>query len=103
MLNESSATLKTRPQKLLHHLMSLNIINTTTAQKTLKQYIDILRNEKDKFLIFVASKRIDEFFFNIVSLKSDSKEFESVLKLIRTLSHEQACVKRGFSIITLCY
>ena len=66
MLNESSATVNTKLQKLLHHFISLNIINTTTAQKTLKQYMDILRNEKEKLFSFEASQKLDEFFFSIV-------------------------------------
>ena len=98
MLNKSSATLKTKLQKLLHHLISLKIISTTTAQETLKKYMDILRNEEEKFLSFKASQRLDEFFFSIVSLESVSKELASALKLILTLSHGQACVERGFSI-----
>ena len=98
MLNKSSATLKTKLQKLLHHLISLKIINTTTAQETLKKYMDILRNEEEKFLSFKASQRLDEFFFSIVSLENVSKEFTFVFKLILTLSHGQACVERGFSI-----
>ena len=87
MLNESSATLKTKLQKLLYHWIPVNIINTTTAPKSLKQYMDILRNGKEKFLSFEASQRLDEFFFFTVSPQSDFKEFACLLKLILTLSH----------------
>ena len=60
--------------------------------------MDILRNEKEKFLSFEVSQRLDEFIFSVVSLQSNSKKFISVLKLILTLRHGQAYVERGFSI-----
>lgn len=60
--------------------------------------MDILRNEKQKFRSFETSQRLDEFFFSIVSLQGDTKGFASILRLILTLSHGQACVERGFSI-----
>ena len=37
-------------------------------------------------------------FFLTMSLQSDSEEFASVLKLIMTLSHSQACIYKRFSI-----
>ena len=77
MLNESSATLETKVQKLL--LISLNIINTTTAQKTLKQYMNILRNEKERFLSFEASQRLEKFFFPLYHYKAILKSLHLFL------------------------
>ena len=79
---------------MVHHLISLNIINTTTAQKTLKQYMDILRNKKREVLVLKLVKGFMNFSFPFYHYKV----FASVLKLILTLSHSQACIKRGFSI-----
>ena len=61
--------------------------------------MDILANERERFISFEVSQRLDEFFFSIVSQQSYSKEFVFFgFELILTISHGQACLDTGLNI-----
>ena len=63
--------------------------------------MDILRNEKEKFLSFEASQRLDEFFFSIVSLQSDSKEFDLFLHRFWHLVTVKLALREGLALKTV--
>lgn len=83
-------------------MVALKYINTTIAERSLAQYLSIVKEDLKKNLdIFKkfdpSKKRLDDFFFHDLPT-SIPAELSSILKLVFTLSHGQASVERGFSV-----
>ena len=100
--NDSTDSLQCKIKALLSHLMKLNVLSPSSCNKTVTQYIELLKNElklfNGKFRSFDRKvSRLDDFFFATVGIQN-YKELSYVLKIILILSHGQASVERSFSV-----
>ena len=82
--------------------MKLNILAPNHCDNALTQFLEFLQSESksDLFRLKPCNRkehRLDELFFHCLGIQK-YKDLSYVVKIILTLSHGQASVKRGFSI-----
>ena len=98
LFNENASVLQNKLKRLLTHLMKLKILTTVQCDKITEQFINFNDSElklyAQKFRYF---KDLDEFYFNDIDLQS-FKELSFFLKIILTLSHDQASAERSFNV-----
>ena len=90
-------------RKLLHHLMSLNIISAPKCSKIVQQLISSHKSAKsiaDKVTqISRSNDSLDSFYFSFFpNLNQSHPDLSFILKLMLVLNHGQASVERGFSL-----
>ena len=92
-----------------HHLLEIlytsQQLSDKVVQQTKQEYSQFVQEvaipQKDEFLRFdvaIRDHRLDTFFFKFLEGRPSFSNFANVLKIILTMSHEQASVERGFSI-----
>ena len=89
-------------KRQLSHFMKLNILAPNHCDNALTQFLEFLQSESksDLFRLKPFNKkehRLDKLFFHCLGIQK-YKDLSYVVKIILTLSHGQASVKRGFSI-----
>ena len=89
-------------KQLMNQLVYLKIFPDKTGDKALIQFSNFIPNcvkeEPEKITSFDPKKqRIDDFYFHSLANIFEHNELCDVLKLVFTISHEQAGVERGFS------
>ena len=98
MLQYSYEKIEKILRKLLHHLMSLNIISTPKCNKIVQQLTSFHKNAEssaDKFTQFSRSNdSLDSFYFSLFpNLNQSHPDLSFILKLLLILSHGQASVE----------
>ena len=100
MIEHSFEKIEKILRKVLHYLVSLNIISAPKCNKITQQLTSFHKSAKssvDKFTQF--SRSIDSFYFSLFpNLNQSHPELSFILKLVLVLSHGQASVERGFSL-----
>ena len=100
MIEHSFEKIEKILRKVLHYLVSLNIISVPKCNKITQQLTSFHKSAKssvDKFTQF--SRSIDSFYFSLFpNLNQSHPELSFILKLVLVLSHGQASVERGFSL-----
>ena len=100
MIEHSFEKIEKIVRKVLHYLVSLNIISVPKCNKITQQLTSFHKSAKssvDKFTQF--SRSIDSFYFSLFpNLNQSHPELSFILKLVLVLSHGQASVERGFSL-----
>ena len=99
---ENVGTLQSKLKKLLDHLTKHKLFQAQVCDKIMQQFLEFVGHDLELLTdLFQSYKReetsLDEFYFE----KTDIRRFEelaSLLKVILTLSHNQAVVERGVSI-----
>ena len=89
--------------RLVDKLYNLNRISSKHADETKKEYFQLVsfaQNEhKDAFLSFdEKTSYLDSFFVDLMHGSARYRKCWTVFKIVFTLSHGQAAVKRGFSV-----
>ena len=82
--------------------MSLKLLFAPTADKAFTQYVAFLKVEKVSAEDVDNIDRLDDFFFKKCNV-SKFPELSSVLKIVLTMSHDQADIERGFSLKKVRY
>ena len=90
-------------KQLMNQLVYLKIFPDKTGDRALIQFSNFILNcvkeEPEKITSFDPKKRrIDDSYFYSLTNISEHNELCAILKLIFTISHGQADVKRGFSL-----
>ena len=81
-------------KQLMNQLVYLKIFPEKPGDKTLMQFSNFILNcVKEE-----PETRIDDSYFHSLTNISEHNELCAILKLIFTISHGQADVKRGFSL-----
>ena len=88
---------------LLHQLMSLRILQPTFCGKVRESFHNLLTEDlvlhKEKFISYhIATKRLDDFYFNCTVNVNKNPELSFVLKFVFVFSHGQAAVERAFNL-----
>ena len=99
MANKESILLK-KLKLLLQHLASLNIMTTQSGDNAHLQFSSMKEDLESAAvnldLDFSNIGRLDNFYFQTLKVGKYS-ELSNVIKIVLTLSHDQADVERGFS------
>ena len=103
MIENSCQKIEKVLTKLLHHLMSLNVIFAPKCYKIVQQLTSFYKSEKssaDKFTQFSRSiDSLDSFYFSLFpNLNQSHPDLSFILKLILVLRHGQASVEQEFSL-----
>ena len=89
--------------KMLEKLVEYKQVTSHVADEAEKEYkkflYTVVKENKAFFLEFDKSKdRLDEFFMRYLSDTVRFNNFMLIVKMVLTLSHEQADMERGFSL-----
>ena len=95
IINLNQDNLRENMRTLLHHLVSVKVLNANVSDKALTPDAELLSsklNDAEKLKSFDCGKdRLNDFFFHTVSF-SIPEELKSVLTLILILTKGQASV-----------
>ena len=101
-LVSNSAEAQVKFEQLLQILLNRKWCSAEACDKILTQFkgfvLEIKQNHLAEFLSFnMNTDRLDEFYWNCMKDAKHAKVWE-IFRIIFTLSHGQAAVKRGFSV-----
>ena len=90
-------TLLKKLKKLLMYLVTVSLINTSSADKVSDQYTQLLKDDIAKLDQDAEIGCLDHFFFQQLNVEKKYPELAQVISILLSLSHGQADIERGFS------
>ena len=97
MFTNKKETLLKKLKKLLMYLVTMSLVNTSSADKVSDQYTQLLKDDIAKLDQDAEIGRLDHFFFQQLNVVKKYPELAQVISILLSLSHGQADIERGFS------